>query len=367
MRFRCSRTRLYEALSLLSSIVPARSTKPILQNIRLEGTEAGELELAATDLEVGLRYTLEVEEMSEPEAVVLPSQRLNNIIRDAWGEEVTVEVAGAKGTIETQGASFNIAGESAAEFPEIPALDADHAVELRADDLQTAIGQTLFATAREEQQYSLAGVHIGFEKKQLEMVTTDTFRLALARRPLRTAVEEPANAIVLAKGMHELQRLLPGEELVRLQIDESQFFAATSRATLVSRLIEGKFPQYRNVIPKDLDKKITVDRTRFTEALRQAAHVANQETRAVSLVAHDEVLEVNAASAQGDEAHIEIEAAVEGGEVSVSFSYSYLLDVLKVLDEEQVTLQVRDRESAARLDVKDYTYVVSPICPRTGT
>jgi DNA polymerase-3 subunit beta len=363
MRFTCARSVLQEALTLVSSIVPARSTKPILQNICFCGTEDGQLELLVTDLEVGLRYTVDVEELTDPETVVLPAVQVSNIVRDAWGASITLETEDHRAKVITENAEFEVAGESAEEFPAIPDIGGDETVEFRAEELDQAIHRVLFATARDEQQYALAGVYACFEKNKLELVTTDTFRLALAKVTAREG-EAEQNSIVLAKGMRELQRLLEGEELVRVRATDSQFFAATSRATLVSRLIEGKFPAYRNVIPKSLDRTVTVDRVRMLEALRQAAHLANPETRAVIFTAREGTLELSASSAQGSRARIELAAEVEGGEVTVSFNYTYLQDVLKVLLEDNVTLHLHDRESPARIDVKDYTYVVSPVYSR---
>ncbi len=363
MEFTCSRHALHEALALLNSVVPARSAKPILQNIRISGGEGNCIELAATDLEVGLLYRLDVETLSDPQTTALPAGELANIVRDAWGDSITIRIDNNRAEVVTEGGRFQIPGESADDFPDIPTVDESKAAEIRAEDLETAIGRVLFATAREEQQYALAGIYLAIEDKRLDLVATDTFRLALAQAPLHASAE-PATAIVLAKGMHELQRLLSDEEMVRLQISDAQCFAATSRATLVSRLIEGKFPQYQNVIPKDLGRKVSVSRVRLLEALRQAAHLANPETRAVNLVAHDDCLEVRTSGGHGGEAELRIDAEVEGGEVSVQFNYTYLVDVLKVLEEETVTLQLRDRESPGRIDAKQYTYVLSPVCGR---
>ncbi|MBN1256602.1 MAG: DNA polymerase III subunit beta [Planctomycetes bacterium] len=366
MLFTCSRAKLYEALSILSSIVPTRSAKPILQNICFEGVDKNRVEMTVTDLEVGMRYSLEVEDLKDPETVLLPSMELNNIVRDAWGDSLTLEVIDSRAKLTTEAATFNIPGEAAENFPKVPTLEEADATEILAADLERAIKEVLFATAREEQQYSLAGVFISLEGKHLELVATDTFRLALSKKNLRKKLKKARTAIVLAKGMHELLRILPNEEIIKLQITNSQLFAQTSRATIVSRLIEGNFPQYANVIPKDLDKSITVDRTRLAEALRQAAHVANQETRAITFSAGDGKLEIKASSVQAGNASIEIEAEIEGGATEVSFNYTYLQDVLKVLQEETITLQIHDQDSPTRIDTKGYTYVVSPVCTRTG-
>lgn len=367
MKFTCQRSLLLEALSALASVIPARSTKPILQNICLQGcAESNTVEFSATDLDVGLRFVIEPNSLEDPGAVVLPAMEFTSIVRDAWGEILSVVIKNCRAHIEADGAQFDIPGEAADDFPEMPALADGQSLSLRAEDLQTAIAQTLFATAREEQQYALAGVYVQLRDKEVELVTTDTFRLALATRPLQEASDQPQQAIVLAKGMQELSKLLGKEEVVHIQLSESHFFAQTSRAILISRLIEGKFPQYQAILPKDLDKTVTVDRTRLIEALKQAAHVANPETRAISLVAHAGSLELKASCAQAGEAQIVLDAVTEGGEVAVNFNYAYLLDVCKVLSGDSVTLQLRDREAPGRIDIKGYTYLLSPVYAQAG-
>lgn len=366
MEFTCPRARLHEALSLLGSIVPSRSTKPILQNIHIKGTDKNTLEISATDYDVGVKYELQVDDLKDSDEVLLPCARFINIVRDSWGDSVTVKVNDNKASIITENAKFDIIGEDTGDFPSIPDIDENDSVEILAEDISKSIAMTVFATAKEEERYSLAGVNVCIDDKNVEVVTTDTFRLALSKCSLREKADEKKNAIVLVKGMNELVKLLAGEEIIKIQITDSQFFAKTSRATMMCRLIEGKFPQYNNVIPKNLDKKIKINKARFMQALRQAANLSNEETRAVNIIAHDSKVELRSTSVTGGEACIEVESEIEGGEISVSFNYTYLLDVLKVLEEEEVVINLKDKDSPARIDEKGYTYVVSPVCPRTG-
>jgi DNA polymerase-3 subunit beta len=363
MEFTCQKTRLQEALSLIGSIVPAKSAKPVLQNIHFNPIEKNLLQLSATDLDVGVKYDVEVENLEGEDMVVLPANRLLNIVRDAWGDSITIKIDNNKAKIITEGAKFDVLGEAADEFPLIPDIDEKNSVEMMADDLAKAINQTAFATAREEERYALAGVNISMENDNIDIVTTDTFRLALSNKKLRTPVEEEKQAIVLVKGMNELNKLLAGEEIVKLNITDTYFFAKTSRATVMSRLIEGKFPNYKNVLPEDLDKCIKVKRDVFMQGLKQAAHMSNEETREVNITAHDSIVELKSNTASGGEADVKIDAEIEGGEVSVSFNYTYITDVIKVLEGDIVKLSLRDKASPGRIDEENYTYVISPISP----
>ncbi len=366
MEFKCPRARLHEALTVLGNIVPSRSTKPILQNIHIKGTSDNRIMLIATNFDIGVKYEIIVDSLDNPCDILLPCSRFSNIVRDAWGEDITIKVNDNKASIITEKAKFEIMGESAEDFPEIKEIDEDKSIDVLAIEMAKSISKTIFATAKEEERYSLAGVNLSFKENVLDIVTTDTFRIAKSCCLLRKNIEEEKQAIVLDKGMHELLKLLNGEEILKIQITDTHLYAKTSRATMISRLIDGKFPQYDNVIPQNTDIKIKIKKDLFIQGLRQAANLSNEETNAVNISAHDSVLELKSESLTGGESFIEIEAEIIGGEVNATFNYIYLLEVLKVLEGENVILQLKDKESPAKIEEKNYVYVVSPVCPKTN-
>ena len=364
MKFTCSRQALQSALGVLGSVIPSHSVKPILQNICFEPAGENQLSLSATDLDVGVKYLLEVENLSEPVSLALPAQRLNGIVRTVWGDKLSFDIKDYKATIGADRSSFRVPGEPGDEFPQIASLNEEEAMEVRAEDLARAIQQTIFATARDESRYTLAGIFMQANKNSLELAATDTYRLTVAKRKLRGNGGQ-STAIVIAKGMQELAKLLDGEELVKFQITETQLLVKTSKASLASHLIEGQFPRYGDIIPKGNDRKVKVKREEFLQALNQAALVANELTHGVRLIVEAGKMRIQASSEKGD-ADITLEAEIEGAEVAANFNYTYLTEVLKVLTEETVTFQLKDNSSPGKIETDDYIYVVSPIYPKAG-
>ena len=364
MKFTCQRGMLLQALGVLNSVIPSHSVRPVLQNIRFEVFDETSLKLSATDLDIGMTYILPVENVSDASAFVLPASRLSGIIREAWGDTIEFTIKDSKADIRTERGRFQIIGEEGADFPTIAEMEIEKSIELRAEDLMSAVQRVLFATARNEAMYSLAGVFVCIEGDAIEVVATDTHRVALSKKKLHGTSAETMKAIVLAKGMQELCKLLHDEEMVRIQITGTMFMAKTSRATLVSHLIEGQFPRYREVIPAAMPKSVTAKRDEFVQALRQAALLTNEITRAVKLTAEEGILTIQSTAPEMGEAKIELDATVVGGPVTASFNCSYIADVLKVLGDDQVTLQLKDANSPGMISTDDYTYVVSPIYPK---
>lgn len=366
MKFVCQRQMLQQALGVLNSVIPSHSIRPVLQNIRFEAIDDRTLVLSATDLDIGMTYTIDVDQLEDPETLVLPASKLNGIIREAWGDSIAFEIKDAKATILTERGRFNIIGEQGDDFPVIEQLDESKSIEIRAEDMLKAVSRVLFATARNEAMYSLAGVYVNIEGDTMEIVATDTHRLALSTKKLHTPAANPMKAIVLSKGMAELCKLLHNEEMIRVQITDTMFLARTSRATVVSHLIEGQFPRYKEVIPSGFEKSMTVKRDELMQALRQAALLTNEVTRAVKLTTMDKMVVIQSVAPEMGEAKIELDAEVVGEETTVSFNCQYISDMLKVLDCEMVTMQLRDKNSPGMVQTEDYIYVVSPIYPKNG-
>lgn len=365
MEFTCSRLSLNEALSLVGSIVPSKSIKPILQNIKFEGTNNNMITLFATDLEIGIRYDLPVESIKNPGSVLLPANRLIGIIRESWGENIKIQIEDNKADIFTDGGKFHIIGEPADDFPTIASEETlGNEYSILAEDLMISIQRTIFAIAREEARYALAGVYIVLEDQQMEMVTTDTFRLAVSNKPLREKREGKRQAIVLAKGIQELMKVISNEEIVRIQLTETQCIAKTSNSTMVCRLIEGKFPNYKNIIPTEFSRTLKINREKFIQALRQAALLTNEESHAIQLETRENQLIIAAVTTDGTKADITIDAEIQGGNITITFNYMYLMDVCKVITEERITLKLNNEDTPARIDSNGYTYIVSPVCPR---
>lgn len=363
MRFTCSRSALSDTLALLSDVVPARSAKPVLQNVKVTGNNDGSVTFSATDLEIALTTNIAVDELTDPCTVLLPAARFAGLIRDDWASTVTITAEDDRAEISTENGTFHLVGNASEEFPPIQEMPEKGLIEIAAEDLADAVRKTLFATAKGDTRYALNGILLHIEKKDVEFVSSDTHRLSLCRKKSRTAGTN-AEAIVITKGMNLLARLAEDEEVIKLHLTAHELIASTSRATMVARLVDGQFPRYREVIPRDLENKVTLNRELFMKTLRLAGQMSNEETHSLTVSASKDTVVLSASGSESGDGRVDLPAEVTGEDVSANFNYIYLLDVLKVIEDETITLQFRDAESPSRLDVGDFTHIIMPIRPR---
>lgn len=363
MRFSFNRAQFSEIVGMVADVVPARSAKPVLQNIQITGNEDGTVTLAGTDLELGITYRAAVEGLTDPDTVLIPAARFSSILRDDWSETITFTSGSGPVEIKTDSGVLHLPSAEDESFPPVPALEGENVIEIHADDLRAAAARTVPFTARGDTRYALNGVFLSVEKNQMEFVASDTHRLSLVKKKVKNAKELKADCIVITKGFQTLARIAEGEETVRLHLGTHELIAETSRATLTARLVDGQFPRYRDVIPSDLDHKVTFDTGLLTRTLRLAGQVSHEETRSVTLRAAGETLSIETPGSDMGDAKMEMPANVEGGDISISFNFVYVLDALKVFQDDTLTLQIRDPDSPARIDIGDCTHVIMPIKP----
>lgn len=364
MRFSCSRASLGEVLSLLSDVVPTRSPKPVLQNIQIKGNEDGTVTLSATDLEIAISCRLQVADLKDPSILLLPAGKLTGIVRDEWAETLSFNLTEDKGEITSANGTFKLNGSGAEEFPSIHGIGETGCIELNGDDIQDAVNKTAFATSKGDARYALNGIYLVIEGNRAEFVSSDTHRLSLCGKDIRNPENVKAAAIVITKGMSELSKMSRGVETVKVQLTGHEMIAETPMATLVCRLVDGQFPRYRDVIPKELPKSISVVREHLVRTLRLAGQMTNEETKSVVLRSASGKLHVSATGNEAGEGLIEMEGETAGGDVTASYNFVYLLDMLKVIDAEKVTLNFVDGERPAKMEHGDFTHIIMPIKPR---
>jgi len=363
MKFSCSRSTMSDVLGYLNDIVPSRSASPILQNIMMQGNADGTLTLSATDTEIGLKHTIAVDDLQDPCAVLLPANKLAGLIRDDWASTIKFSIENERAEITSENGTFHLMGQASDEFPTINDMPEKGIIEMNGKDIVDAVQKTLFATAKGDTRYALNGILLHIEKKDVEFVSSDTHRLSLSKKKSRTG-DKSAEAIVITKGMATLARLSDGEETVKLHLTSHELIAETSQATMMARLVDGQFPRYREVIPKDLEKSVTVNRDLFIKTLRLSGQITNEETRSITLSTTSDTLVINTSGNESGDGKTEVPAEVVGEDIQASFNYIYLMDVLKVLTTESITLRFRDADNPSRLDVGDFTHIIMPIRPR---
>jgi DNA polymerase-3 subunit beta len=368
MKVKCSRAQLSDAFAVASMVVPQRTTIPAITCVRLVASReksGGVLELACTDMEFGLKYSVPASEVKEEGTLVLSATRMGGILREASDPEISIEADGTVAHIRLADSSFKVVGIDPADFPSIPAFEDRGAVKIDTAELGTMIRKTQFAVSTEVVRYSLTGQLLEVKGKEIRMVASDGKRMAYirSRSSGKGEGQKDLRVIVPTKTMNLLERALGEEdEQVALSVEETQIKLRTSRAMIWSRIIEGQFPDYEAVVPSNTDKKAVLSREALLSAVRKAALMAADKARAVKLSLGKGRLVLFTRAQDVGEAKVEIPAEYKGEDVDIIFNPDYVADYLKVVSEETVELHLKDRSSAGVFRAgKDYQYVVMPL------
>jgi len=326
-------------LQLVQSVVEPRQTLPILANVLLEAS--GEvLRISATDLEVAVRMAVPAV-VSAPGGITLNARKLYEIVRELPPQVVKVHVQeNSWVSLACGGAGYKVVGLPKEDFPAIPEGGGESEGRLPAARLKEVIARTSFAISHDEGRYALNGIHFALQQKELRLVATDGHRLAMASCALEGTTQ--ATGIVPRKAVQELLRALTGEEWVEVALRDNQFIARMSAFQLVSRLIDGQFPNYEQVIPRGHPIRLVVDRERLVAALRRVSVVAEERTKPVKLSLSPGQLNVTASNPDFGEAQETLAVDYEGEAVAVGFNSRYLLDALGPVEGATVVLELKD-------------------------
>jgi DNA polymerase-3 subunit beta len=371
MKFSIGKNELLRGLARLQSIVEKRNTMPILANVLIEvGTEAkaGALHLAATDLEVSV-HSVQAADVVSPGRVTAPAKRLYEILRELPDEPVQIEsTAQDYLSLRCARTSFELAGNSAEEYPALPELELIETVTVPGLLLGQMIERTMYAASLDETRYNLNGVFVEYlaDAGRLRMVATDGHRLAYVDRPLGVAVEGLGRGVIIPrKGLSELKRLVDEEEVDEVEIGFQGNSALVRRRgiTLSMRLIEGEFPNYRQVIPQPGKHQVVMPVEPLVQALRRVIIVAAERSRAVKLELGSGTLRLSSNSPDIGEAHEELDADYMGEELTVAFNARYLLDALLYIGSKEVRLRLQDSVTAAQLTPADDDESLAVVMP----
>jgi len=354
---------LQEALALTGGIVNARSPKPVLQCVKLVAKD-DTLWVMATDLEVGCRFQVTQVKVEEPGEALVPADRLVAIVRESSDDEsLSIETDKEACNIKGAGSRFTIFGYDPAEYPAIAEFPSEGSFEVSSPVLSDMIGKTLFATAKAHSHYAISGVLWEAEGKKLQLVATDGHRLAQVRGGLTAAAESSCTAIVPTKLMGLIQRVAGGtDEKLSIKIDDNQILVRTSKATLVSSLVQGNFPKYGDVIPKESNRKATVDTSKFEHRIRQAALLTNEESRGIKLSFQESNVTLSSRAPETGEAEVQCPIKLEGEPVDIGFNPTFLVDVLRIIDTDELVVEMSAGNKPAVIKSgHDFLYVIMPV------
>ena len=368
MKLVCSRDALAEALAVAGSVVVSRTPSPVLLCIKLTARD-GMLTVSATDTEIGLELGVSEVDVKEDGEALIPADKMNQIVRASNDDTLNINVKGTEVHITGKDSKFKVFGYNPSEFPGVHAFDEDSiAFESDTTTMRRLIGRTVFATAVENSRYAINGVLIERKGRHLRLVATDGRRLAVAKGECATAADGDANLIVPTKALNVLSRLMsePGEP-VRVASTASQTLFRVGEGpgapVMSTNLVEGSFPPFEDVIPKDQDKRVTFDAAELTSAVRRAALLTNEESKGVKLKFDSEHLTLSSRAPEMGEAEIKVGLTeYTGEEIEIGFNPNYLTDALKHADSPQVLIELKAPNKPGVLRVGgDFTYVVMPV------
>lgn len=370
MKAACDRALLTRGVQVASSVAAMKSPKPALGCIKME-VGKDKMTLLATDLEVGIRVELDKMETREAGEALVPAADFHAILRELSDDTITLTSADRETRIDAAGAYFTILGDNPDDFPQVPQFPDSGAFTVVADDLLALTQRTLFSTAKENTRYALNGVLWEVEGNALALVSTDGRRLSLARGKCKDGPAQKTTAIVPSKAMLLLERCLSdvgaAKAEIRIVLGEKEILADVpsgdgGRRILYSRLVDGHFPKYEDVIPKDFDKKATLKTQDFLGAVRKASLLTNEESRGVLLKFSAGELVITSRTPEKGSSEIRLGAQYEGDALEIGFNPQYLMDAIKVVDAEDVTLSFK---SAAKPGVltegRLFTHVIMPV------
>src|SRR5438552_376585 len=364
MKLICNRGALLDALTVTGNAVAPRTPKPVLECVKLTA-EGNSLTVAATDLEVAIRFTDNQVQIEQAGESLLPADKLRDIVRESVDDTLSIELVGEQAHIKGQDSHFKIYTQNPKEFPPVPDFEGEADFEITGGHLKSLINQTLFAAAKESQRYAFNGVLVVAKAKKVNLVSTDGRRLAMAKGELVSdkLAKDGAKAIIPAKALTLVDKLVDDpEETVGVQLRENQVIFHTSDATLTSNLVEGQFPPYEDVIPKDTDKKMTAGTADFLSAIRRAALLTTEESKGVRLAFAKSGLKLTSRSPESGEAEVNFPCKLEGGDVEIVFNPQFLTEALRVVDSDEISLEMTAANRPGLLKGgANFVYVIMPV------
>lgn len=362
MKVLCDRERLREGLTVVTSVIPLKSTRPSIENVCLVASDDA-LELVGTDLDVAVRYRVSDVKVEEPGTALVPARVTADFVRDLSGDTIRLRTKGENFLVESGDDRCELTTVDPDEYPVVSRFQGEGALPVLGGTFMRLVARTGFAAAREAGRYAMHGILTELEGDVLKMVATDGRRLVLATSALEGHVSSPKRAIVPTKGMQLFCRVIDDPtELVHVSFGENQFGLKTSKAEVFARLIDGEFPRYTAVIPASTQNTVEADAGALHQKLKLVANVTSADTRAVRLSMAKNKLTIFGRSAAMGEATAQLEVQFDGKPGDIAFNPDYLIDGLKNCETPTVRLEYNEKNNPGKFTLgENYTYVVMPI------
>ncbi len=366
MNLTIAKDQLLAGLQSVQNVVSSRTTLPILSNVHLRA-EGNRLELTATDLDVTICSSVEAS-VKQAGATTLPVKKLFGIAKELASQEIDLEVDDKNTCSVRAGSSFfKIRGLAPEEFPPLPKFKEDKKVVLPQEKLRSMVKKTAFAISTDESRYVLNGIFVSLKEHKLTMVATDGRRLALVDEDVEVATGSQGEFIIPAKAVNELNRLLQdkGEIEIKFSDNQAAFTLKDEKEKtilIITKLIEGNYPNYRQVIPPETRERVALGREEFMHALRRAEIMTSEKQNSVKLTFGKNSLSITANSPDVGEARETMAINYKGKEMSIAFNPGYVIEPLTALTTDEVYLELIDELSPGVLKINGpFLYVVMPM------
>jgi DNA polymerase-3 subunit beta len=361
MKFRISKEAFLDGLQKVQHVVSSRATLPILSNVLLVAKD-GRLQFTTTDLDVGITGSVDATVEKEG-ATTLPAKRLVSIVRELPASEVEVSVdAKNVASIQCGPSFFKIIGLSQDDFPPLPDFQGAKEFRIPQAVVRDGLRKTGYAISTDETRYVLNGIFTSFRDGRMTLVATDGRRLAMMDHDLEFPATHEMDVIIPTKAVQEIQRLLGDSGDVVVRLSESQVAFSVGDNLLVSKLIEGNYPNYRQVIPGESRERVEIPREAFLETVRRVSLLSSDKSNSVKLVFSPNRIEVTANSPDVGEAREAMDVAYDGPGMQIAFNPEFLMAPLRNLDNETVYLDLIDEMSPGVIRIEgSFLYVLMPM------
>lgn len=361
MRFTISRERLQEGLAAVGASIPAKTTLPVLANILVETTEKG-IRLAGTDLDIAVSTEVNADVESSG-AITIPAKKLSEIARELPPSPVKIAAAGEQRiTLDCGRSHFKILGLPRDEFPSFPTVRFNESWRVRSGDLQKLIGHTAFAVSTEESRPILNGVLWELKPDTMRMVATNGHRLAKMELSIKSSGAPASDLIIPPKALEQIRRLFPADEELEIARGDNHLGFRSPFTSVYTRLIEGPYPNYDQVIPKDNDRIAIADKVALTSALKRMSVIASDQTHRIRLSFNSGILRFSVQTPDLGEATDELAVRYTGDQLDIGFNASYLLEILRYIPTDEVKLTFKAPERAATIEPEGWNDPASYLC-----
>lgn len=363
MKVLCGRDSLRDALAIVANALPSRTAKPALEAVLLDAAEQ-QLTLAVTDLEIAIRIVLQGVQVSAPGACLIPGREAADFVRDLTDDTITIEAAKNVARIFGKDDECELALADVAEFTGLPAMEEKTTFTIKASTLSALLQRTTFSVSKELGRFAMNGVRAEVSAERIRMIATDGRRLSLADGPVENGPAETVAVTIPTKASQQFLRALEsiGDEMVSIAFAADRIALRTSNVIIMSRLLEGEFPRYQAVVPKEGKNVAECDTKQLAQKLRLVSHLCSSDQPVVRLKFTGSLLTVTSSSPQRGEARVEMPVNFMGTHEEIAFNPEFVLDGLKVSQRDTVRLEFNDRSSPGKFHLNEnHEYVVMPV------